>query len=121
MIKSGILSVRGTVSILIDKGEATGIEATPCYGDLNDPGNKREARVFYFHQAFQNYWLGYTERCLHFVQKCFDVYEPEKFEVYVIKFYHGKVPDVHSIHDTIFTPGTNSHATFFLQFRAKFA
>lgn len=122
MIKNSILIIRETVSILIDKGEATGIEATPCHGDLNDPGNRREARVFYCHQALRNYWLGYTERCLHFVQKCFDVYEPEKLEVYVIKFYHGKVQDVIRFMTRFLRQGlTDSHATFCLQFRAKFA
>lgn len=114
-VKNSILCIRETVSILIDNGEGTGIEATPCYGDLSDPGNKRNARVFYFHHAFRTYWLGHTERCLHFVQKFFDVIEAEKFEVYVMKFYHGKLQGGQLIHGTPFyaKDTLNLHATFF--------
>ena len=105
-----LLCYRETVSILIDKGQATGIEAEPCYGDVSDPGNKR-LEVFYFHQVLQNYWLGYTERSNHYIQKYDDILQQRYFDSYIIKFYHGKLQPVYF--EMPFTPGTHSLTPLF--------
>jgi tetratricopeptide (TPR) repeat protein len=86
--KNYLLNTRGTVSVLIDKGEATSIEEKECFGDLSDPGNKF-LDSFYFHHAFRNFWLGYSERCRHFAQKCFAQIQRGKYTVHLIKFYYG--------------------------------
>ena len=89
MAKKIILCYRETVSTLIDRGEATGIEARLCQADISDPapGNKL-LEVFYFHQVFRNYWLGYTERCHHYAEKSFTVTKNER--KFVFFFYYGK-------------------------------
>jgi hypothetical protein len=87
MTRRFLLNSRETVSMLIDKGEATSIEAKECPGDL-DPGNKF-LDTFYFHQAFRNYWLGFSERCHHFAQKCFATFSPGRFYGMQIRFYYG--------------------------------
>jgi len=60
-----LLIFRETVSLLIDNGQATSIEATPCAGDLSDPGNKLRESAF-FHKAVQCLWVGHTERCRYY-------------------------------------------------------
>ena len=91
MAKKFILCYRETISTLIDRGQSTGIEAKLSYGDASDPGiGNKLLEVFYFHQVFRNYWLGYSERCHHYVQKYFAISKPGHFFIYVIKFYHGK-------------------------------
>ena len=94
MTRHYLLCYHETVSLLIDKGEATGIEAKLCYGDVCDPGNKL-LEVYYFHMVFRNYWLGYTERSNHYVQKYDGILQPRYFEAYIIKFYHGKLQPVY--------------------------
>ena len=85
-----LLTFRETVSLLIDNGQATSIGAKAYYGDLDDPGNKmRES--FFFHKAIQCYWLGHTERCRYYSEKCMPILGPlEQFNTYMSKFYHGK-------------------------------
>ena len=91
MAKKFILCYRETVSTLIDRGEATGIEAKLSYADATDPGiGNKLLEVFYFHQVFRNYWLGYTERCHHYGKKSLTISRPGHFFIFVIKFYHGK-------------------------------
>ncbi len=83
-----MLNSRETVSMLVDKGEATSIEAKECPGELSDPGNKF-LDTFYFHQAFRNFWLGFSERSRHFAQKCLSTFSPGRFYGMQIRFYHG--------------------------------
>ena len=85
-----LLTFRETVSILIDNGQATSIEAKACIGDLNDPETKMRESVF-FHRVVQCYWVGHTERCQHFSEKCLPILAPlGQFNTYLSKFYHGK-------------------------------
>ena len=88
-----LLTFRETVSLLIDNGQATSIGAKAYYGDLDDLGNKmRES--FFFHKAIQCYWLGHTERCRYYSEKCMTILGPlEQFNTYMSKFYHGKEAD----------------------------
>jgi hypothetical protein len=70
-----LLTFRETVSLLIDNGQATRIGAKACYGDINDPGNKMRESYF-FHKAIQCYWLGHTERCQYYSEKCMPILGP---------------------------------------------
>ncbi len=82
-----LLNSRETVSLLIDRGEATSIEAKDCSGAGDDTVN---LEVFYFHRAFQSFWLGFRERCYHFAQKCFVKFPPPgRLYGTQIRFYHG--------------------------------
>lgn len=110
MTRYYMLCYRETVSILIDKGDATGIEAKLCHDDVSDPGNKL-LEVFYFHEVFRNHWLGYPERSNHYVKKYEELIEPRYFEAYIIKFYKGKAQSVYCC--TTFTPGTHSRTSFY--------
>ena len=91
LAKKFILSYRETVSTLIDRGQSTDIEAKINFADASDPGfGNKLLEVFYFHQVFINYWLGYTERCHHYGKKSLTISRPGHFFIFVIKFYHGK-------------------------------
>ncbi len=85
---------RETVSTLIDKGQTTANEYKLSYADVSDPGNKH-LELFYFHQVFRNHWLGYSERCQHYIQRYDEILQPRLFEARVIKFYHGKLQPVY--------------------------
>ena len=55
MARNFLLTWRETVSMLIDNGQATSIQAKACLGDLEDPGNKmREA---FFHHSAIRYFI----------------------------------------------------------------
>eukprot|EP00985_Skeletonema_marinoi_P029067 scaffold26635_cov209-Skeletonema_marinoi.AAC.1 len=80
---------RETVSVLIDKGQATSIEAKAAFEDLNDPGNRLRG-VLYFHQAIQAYWSGYTERCQYYIGKYMSVIGQDvRLSTFQMEFYHG--------------------------------
>ena len=81
---------RETVSVLIDKGQATSIEEKTAFEDLNDPGNRLRG-VLYFHQAIQAYWSGYTERCQYYIGKYLSVIGQDvRLSTFQMEFYHGK-------------------------------
>ena len=87
-----MITFRETVSVLIDKGQATSIEAKAAFGDLNDPGN-RLRDMLYFHQAIQAYWSGYTERCQYYIGKYMSVIcigQDVRLTTFQMEFYHGK-------------------------------
>jgi len=87
-----LLVFRETVSVLIDKGEATSIEAKPILGDPNNLGNTMR-NVYYRHEAVRAFWLGYTERCLHCSQKIIPAEEDYARLVLIkfqVEFYQGK-------------------------------
>ena len=89
-----LLNFRETVSLLIDKGQATSIEAKACIEDLNNPDNRMRESLF-FYKAVQCYWVGHTERCKYFSEKCMPILAPlEQLDTYLSKFYHGKEVDV---------------------------
>lgn len=88
--KNLLLVYRETVSILIDKGEATSIEAKPTFGDINDPENKLRD-VYYRHEAIRAFWSGYTERCQHCSRKIVTMKQLDsRFIRYNLEFYYGK-------------------------------
>ncbi|KAK1741510.1 putative AAA ATPase [Skeletonema marinoi] len=80
---------RETVSVLIDKGQATSIEAKAAFEDLNDPENRLRG-VLYFHKAIQAYWSGYTERCQYYIGKYLSVIGQDvRLSTFQMEFYHG--------------------------------
>lgn len=82
-----LLDTRETVSLLIDKGEATSIEAKECSGAGDDTIN---LEVYYFYRAFQSFWLGFKERFHHFAQKCLIKFPPPgRLYGTQVRFYHG--------------------------------
>jgi len=87
-----MITFRETVSVLIDKGHATSIEAKAAFGDLSDPGN-RLRETFFTHQAIQAYWSGYTERCQYYIEKYMSVIcigHDVRLATFQMEFYHGK-------------------------------
>ena len=84
-----LLIFRETVSLLIDNGNETSIEATPSLGDLNDPGNKLRESAF-FYKAMQSYWTGHTDRCRNYSEKCASILAPMELRSYMSKYYHGE-------------------------------
>jgi len=89
--KNYLLGTRETVSMLVDKGHATSIEAKASYGDVDNRKNKQR-EMFFFHQAIRCFWLGYFERSKHFCEKCLQLFgHLPQFNTCQIKFYHGKI------------------------------
>ena len=60
LMKNALLISRETVSALIDKGEATSIEAKVFNNSSQEP--------VFFHQAYRAFWSGYTVRCHHYFE-----------------------------------------------------
>ncbi len=84
IMRNVLLFGRETVSVLIDKGEATSIDAEVV------PINASQEPVF-FHQAYRAFWSGYTVRCHHFFEKCSQLSgQYVQFNSFILKFYHGK-------------------------------
>lgn len=89
-----LLNYRETVSTLIDKGHATSIEAKAAFSPSGDELGESAALV---QQAIRAYWLGYTERCNYFMERCLSsplIGQPYQFNTCIIKFYRGKEADV---------------------------
>jgi hypothetical protein len=73
-----MLNFRETVSTLIDRGSATDIEA-------------KASSPLLVHNAIRMYWLGYTERCNHFIEKSLKMIGLSgQYYSYYMKFYLGK-------------------------------
>ena len=86
LARNFMLNHRETVSTLIDKGSATAIEAKASFPS-NHPG---ESAVI-VHQAVRMYWLGWTLRCNHFIQKNWKMIEQSgPYLSCIINFYYGK-------------------------------
>lgn len=87
LARNFMLNHRETVSTLIDKGSATAIEAKASFPS-NHPGEISQI----VHQAVRMYWLGWTERCTHFIQKNWKMIEQSgpSYMVCIINFYFGK-------------------------------
>lgn len=83
LMKNALLISRETVSALIDRGQATSIEAEV----RNDFGRE----PLYFHEAFRAYWQGHEVRCHHLFDKCSQQSgQYVQFNPFILKFYHGK-------------------------------
>ena len=80
------LNFRETVSTLIDRGITTDIEARS-----SSPSDTNLEPFFLVHKAIRMYWLGYSERCNHFMEQSLEMIGSSgKYNSYVMKFYHGK-------------------------------
>ena len=94
-ISKYILNFRETVSLLIDKGEATSNKEKDAFGNLNDEGNKpiRDDAAFY-HKAIRAFWSGYTEQCRYYSEKFMSLSLDElRLNKPQVEFYHGKKED----------------------------
>lgn len=90
-VKNHILKSRETVSLLIDNGEATGIEEKAVFGGSSDKGKNVIEAFFFYHQAFQAYWSGYTDQCRYYSEKHLSVSSQEVRGIRMqVEFYHGK-------------------------------
>lgn len=90
--KNLILNSRETVSLLIDNGEATGIEEKAVFGDSSDKGHNRFDALLYYHQAFRAYWSGYTDQCRYYSEKHLAI-KTQELQLFIriqVDFYHGK-------------------------------
>ena len=90
-----MLYFRETVSLLIDKGEATSVEEKVVFGDLNNEENKfiRDDAVFY-HKAIRAFWSGHTEQCRYYSEKFMSLTLDEmRLNKSQVEFYHGKKED----------------------------
>ena len=88
-----MLNFRETVSLFIDKGEATSLEEKDL-GDLNG-GNKpiRDDAAFY-HKVLRAYWSGHNEQCRYYSEKFMSLSLDEvRLNKSQVEFYHGKGRD----------------------------
>lgn len=93
-IKNPFLIYRETVSLLIDNGEATGIEEKAVLGDSNDNENNVYAALLFYHQAIRAYWSGYADQCRYYCEKHLSISSQEvRFIRTQVEFYHGKEAD----------------------------
>ncbi len=88
--KKYMLWARETVSILIDKGEATSISGKESHhvSDVSDRADKF-LDTYYCQQVVRNFWLGYGERCRHFALKLFARIRQGSYLYQISKFYYG--------------------------------
>ena len=92
VVRNYLLNFRETVSTLIDKGSATSIEAKASFFYNGNDLGESAALV---QQAIRAYWLGYTERCNHFIEKGLNMIgQSGQHNSYQMKFYYGKETDV---------------------------
>ena len=87
-----LLTYRQTISTLIDKGVNTGVVA-------NDQAESREMTeemyghrrsvISNFHQALQSFWLGYNERCYHYIEKLLEMKQAGGYHRLMALFYYG--------------------------------
>ena len=79
-----VLNFRETVSTLIDRGNATDIDAKASFS------SNVESPVL-IQKAIRMYWLGYTERCNHFIEKSLEMIgQSGEYMSYLMKFYQCK-------------------------------
>ena len=79
-----MLNFRETVSTLIDRGNATDIEAKASFSSMSES-------PILVHKAIRMYWLGYTERCNHFIEMSLEMIgQSGQYNSNYMKFYLGK-------------------------------
>ena len=89
-ISKYILYFRDTVSLWIDKEEATSIEEKAVFGELKDVRND----VSFYHKAIRAFWSGYTEQCRYYSEKFMSLsLEEVRLNKSQVEFYHGKERD----------------------------
>ena len=90
-----MLYFRETVSVLMDKEEATSAKEKAVFGDVNDEGNKpiRDDAAFY-HKVLRAYWSGHNDQCRYYSEKFMSLSLDEvRLNKSQVEFYHGKERD----------------------------
>ena len=105
---NAMLWFRETLSLLIDKGEATSIEEKAAFGDLNGKSYNLRAMSLY-HKVIRAFWSGYTEQCRYYSEKYMSIsLEEVRFlNKSQVEFYHGKEADYEvmtTLHTSDFSP-----------------
>jgi hypothetical protein len=86
LTKNFMLNFRETASMLIDNGHATSIEAKA------NTENKLIREAVFHHSVIRCFWLGQTERCQYFSEKCMSLTaQGGNSTACVAKFYCGKM------------------------------
>jgi len=91
--KTYLSTFRGTISLLIDKGESTSSKTNSNNAPTgNSTKSSTMSETMYFHRAVQAFWLGHTERCQHFVGKALRLsFVTERLSNIMITFIHGLI------------------------------
>ena len=91
MSRAYLLTYRQTISILIDKGVNTGVAIDQAESrDMSEEMyTHRRSVVSNFHQGLQSFWIGYNERCFHFIVKLLDMRQAGGHHRLMALFYHG--------------------------------
>jgi len=91
MVKNFMLIFRETVSILIDKGEATSIEEKAVYADADakEYGKDKLFQSSLCHKALRSFWLGHHERCNHYMKDILTYYTNGSVIELTSRFYNG--------------------------------
>ena len=86
-----MLIFRETVSILIDKGEATSIEEKAVYADADakEYGKDKLFQSSLCHKALRSFWLGHHERCNHYMKDILTYYTNGSVIELTSRFYNG--------------------------------
>lgn len=88
LAKKYFLVYQETIATLIDKGSS--IEKDDRDKELSESlCIKRLSQTVNFHKALQSFWLGYAERCHHYVQKLLEMLDLGRQHRLIITFYNG--------------------------------
>ena len=89
-----ILYFRETVSLYIDKGEATSKREKAFVEDLNEGNKSMREDVLFYHKAIRAFWSGYTDQCQYYSEKFMSLSLDEvRLNKHQVEFYHGKGSD----------------------------
>ena len=69
LMKMYLLIFHDTISTLIDRGKSTSPHANPSSSEHDVKTSAHTSGAMYFHRALQAFWLGYNDRCQHFLLK----------------------------------------------------
>jgi len=75
-----------TISTLIDRGKSLEKGTWELSESL---ASTRLSETLYFHQAFRCFWLGYSERCNHYIDKLLGMSATGRHHRIMITFYWG--------------------------------
>ena len=91
MSRAYLLTYRQTISTLIDKGVNTGVAIDQAESrDMSEEMyTHRRSVVSNFHQGLQSFWIGYNERCFHFIEKLLEMRQAGGHHRLMALFYHG--------------------------------
>jgi hypothetical protein len=64
-----MLIFRGTISVLIDKGDTASLSSNDVLEVSTDTENSNMLEAMYFHLSIQAYWQGHSDRCQYFIEK----------------------------------------------------